>query len=1385
MTLTIIILILIWIGMAIGMPLLELVVIYGVSYVFSKMTDTDRKAFVIDFLRRRAERKAFYIYMATMSGIVGFPWGMSLAFEFMNPESGAYLRVQYVDDNSIWYSLMAGVFVTAVYILYLYKTTSKNKETYSREILKGLEFINDELQFNPNKDWFSKQTEMGIKSLGKRYNREHNFPHNQLPFMLAMLDRDISQTDHWIDNVETFIDKCFELADNIKDEAQKQAIEEHINHVIDVVNTSEWTENDVNQFKSAIESIFDIFSQWYGSLKREERAIAAYDWNQYSPEISKFLEIVRSPWLDCLYKQVMLVTGKGGMGKSHLMGSIIDKRNQTGKPTILLLGEWFSPGKDPWNRIKERLDVLCRKETFLKSIDTYAEETGERVQIIIDGINEGSAGRDYWASNITTFLSEVAAYKNIGIILSIRTTDNSSRFDDYIQDPSHATYEVFGFPDDKLAEACEYMFDSFGLTTPSWAVMDGMFSSPLWLVMYCAGHSMLDQRATERENRWQIVEQYIDGFDVDLAKRFNYSKDRHLLRHVMFTIADKMIANGRTTHLPYTDAMNAVSECVGQEAPVKDYFDELLEIGILRQSSFKKEATIQFEYEMYGNIIIAYQLASQYKEDKWNEFASTIYKELTEMVPLVKGKEMFACYTDPEWIGIYKETFKDTLQYRTTLTESGMQFLKEVWDANDLEWMLDVISRCATNLRIPYNASQFYKVLYPMTMMDRDSCWTIDISQVTEMRERLYKHAKWAMEASRKTIDGLDGNVAELIGETLVWCLCSTQGKLRDTATKGLVNLLRFKQPLMIKLIDKYYDVNDLYITERLWGVAFGCCTQNADKEYTEKIAKLAQHLVFDREKVIENILVTDYARLIIDYAITLGNTEFDGYTKHTPPYNSYKKIPKCRTQYIVKTYVKPYQEEKDEEVSSSALKLMDSMATEYTMRNNGNYGDFGRYTFQFALREFPENPEDLANWGIKIIFKEFGYEPNKVKWFDAYETNYGDIDWERIGKKYQWLVLYKIAAILTDYHASDGQRKKDEKHCIYDIRNIDPTLLKADKYKVSELQGVHLELPPYGYEMVENEKWLKSTKYGPNLKQLIRQQKDNETWITLHATPAYLVRKDKLKLGELNREFWTCLQSCFVDKRQLTKVKRIIDKNRVSSRDVNGNSEIYHIYGGEWYWSANYKEYVTDVGYEYKQMHISTHYYDIMIRPSMVEYALESHNDRSSNRSDMFYYPNSHMVQVLGLTLYDSRGIWTNGKGEIVLFDNAVTGGDAALMIRQDALKEYLTKTDQEVIWPITIEKRVRAWHKQSHNDRYKYKNSGGYAILGRNGRVKLQIRQYNDEMTRWQLYYQKRVKPVIENAKYEMMGIGIKLHLVHLTETEMFDYQLKKAISKHGKVG
>ena len=91
--------------------------------------------------------------------------------------------------------------------------------------------------------------------------------------------------------------------------------------------------------------------------------------------------------------------------------------------------------------------------------------------------------------------------------------------------------------------------------------------------------------------------------------------------------------------------------------------------------------------------------------------------------------------------------------------------------------------------------------------MERDSLWTIRISEYSDIQTKLYDVAYWIMNASIKVVDALDYHVAELLGEILIWTLCSTHGKLRDTATKGLVNLLRYKNKLLINLISKYYNV--------------------------------------------------------------------------------------------------------------------------------------------------------------------------------------------------------------------------------------------------------------------------------------------------------------------------------------------------------------------------------------------------------------------------------------------------------------------------------------------------------------------------------------------------------------------------------------------------
>lgn len=1376
---TIIVFISIVITMAFAAPLLELVLLMGGGYVLRKITWIDRWAFVRDFLLVRAERKIFYAYLATMAPVVGFPWICDVAIQYITKESSIYAFVQFTNDNTICVSVAYLAIVTIGYAIYAYIIINRNRDSYSKEIRKGLSIINRELDFVPNQEWFNTKATNAIKALGSRYDKEHSIRHLQMSLILSVLERKLSKTENWMDDIEALIDWTYKVLGKCNEKTQNE-VKENIQLFIEIVNADVWDEKAVEQGRAIITAIEASLTDWHKKLDRQAYDGVTYDWNHFEEQLTKFKKIMHSPWVACQYKHVMVVKGEGGMGKSHLLGNIVDERTQQNHPTLLILGAKIYNGPDAWNQILALLDVKCKKETFFDSINTYAEEIGERIQIVIDAINEG-AGKDYWADQISDFVNDISRYPNIGIILSVRTTNNSSRLDEYINDTTHATYEVPGFKDN-LAQASEYMFDSFGLTTPSWMVVDGMFANPMWLHMYCVSHEKLRTKS-ERENHWQIVENYIEGFEAELAKKFQCSKDIKLLRKVIMAIADKMISKKQSVLLPRQDAFDAICESVGKEVDPASYFAELQQIGILRQESYEDKAIVQFEYEMFGRFVIAYRLVTNYSKDSWDSTAWLYTQELAEVYPLMHNKELFASSTDENIINSYKDAFRETLQSRTSITPSGIELLKEVWKDKNYKVMFDVICQCATNPNIEFNASQLYKELYGMSIIDRDAIWTTNISSWSEERTRLNDYASWTMNASKKTLAGLDDSVAELLCEALIWSLCSTQKKLRDTATKGLVNILRNRQGLLKSLVTKYNAINDLYVTERLWGVVFGCCTQNRELTYVEDMAQLSREYVFDKDPIAENILITDYARLIIDYAIHLGSKKFKGYRKHLPPYNTYTTIPMITDKYIVKTYDKPYEEHSDKRILRSATAILSSMAVEYSRKGTGGYGDFGRYTFQYGLSEFPEDPNALSNWGVDIIFKEIGYNPEKVKWFDSQTTNYDSYDWERIGKKYQWLALYKIAAILTDFHANDDQKKKDEEHCIFSLRNIDPTVLNVDGCNGSRLCGMHHTQPPYVYEDLENKIWLESPQNMPDVKQLVQQKRtEGAHLVTLYTYDEYILRKGKLTEGELNREFWCFIQSCFVDRRLASKTIKIIHKKGIAGRGFTENSEIYNLYAGEWYWSKYYKECVIENEYEQKPLGISFEQYEnIPIRPTMIEYSHESHYDKSKNDGDTIYFPNSQIVEVLGLKVLDGRGVWTNANDDVVLFDNAVTGGKHALMIRQDALLEYLNKTGQVIIWPILIEKRVRHWHSDGVDRTYKYVQSGGYAIMNSRGKIKYKIRQYDKNPSMTQQFMDKHILPIIKKTRVRILDVGVKLHLVEMPQDkEWMDYRLQKVLKK-----
>ena len=74
---------------------------------------------------------------------------------------------------------------------------------------------------------------------------------------------------------------------------------------------------------------------------------------------------------------------------------------------------------------------------------------------------------------------------------------------------------------------------------------------------------------------------------------------------------------------------------------------------------------------------------------------------------------------------------------------------------------------------------------------------------------------------------------------------------------------------LIIPLLKKFSTVNDPYIHERLFSVAFGCAVRSKSKEHLFSLCQYIYSSVFNVEgDVYPHILLRDYAREVIEYAI-------------------------------------------------------------------------------------------------------------------------------------------------------------------------------------------------------------------------------------------------------------------------------------------------------------------------------------------------------------------------------------------------------------------------------------------------------------------------------------------------------------------------------------
>lgn len=1305
------------------------------------------------FLKKHAERKLFIMFMSTEAGLAGIlPQIMKIhaAAVYNNAEVSLWIELS---QNSEWVSIVVAILIAISYYLYLWLSHRSNPEDW-RRMMETCMLIDSEYNFVPTWRWFEDQNVKQIRNLDKRFSEERNFPFEQMDFVLASLEISDCFWPLLKKDINSHKEALQRFVDKYSEDSNFVVIVDKCKHDIAEIASLDGT---VVAYKKLLDSTsefitqFDAFYYEDENYKKQDLQNIRYSFHETSSKLESSLS---NEWIAFRDHHTIIITGEAGTGKSHLIGDIVTHRKRAQKPSVLLLGQHFTTASDPLSQIKELLDVKCKKERLLSQLNNYGKRIGQPVVIFIDALNE-NAGENLWKNFLTDFINQIETYEYLRLVVSFRISKRKNWFYDLAHDSSYAVYHHRGFKGHEQ-EACEYMFSSFGIDQPAWPVYGEEFSNPLFLIKYCRNH-VRQKRPLVFTDFWTTIQEYCKDTNHELSIGFGYNDSQNLVIRALRSVAELMVHAQSRWNLEYQTLMARLAKDAQYTKKPNEFMDFLIDEGLLRTEYYDGVTYANYGFERIGDYFIAEYLIHNCEPKDWiNYHWGDIIEALSVLAPILRGKELVEI-VEKEQKGEAIRGFVESAAWRNDFTDKGNEYISRLKENKRYEILYKII------LSSPYRADKnsnglaLYDLLYNLSMAERDSVWTIVISDPWSHGRKLLSLSKWGCNASAESIKSIDKLIAKSCVETLIWSLTSTWRELRDCSTHAIVNILTWHSDLIVPLLEKYKDVNDMYIQERLWCAVYGALLLKDDDEIAQVVAQWTYENVFCKKNVPEHILVKDYARNIVEFGIHKGLACCIDYSILMAPVTDGAlpdNIPS--NEEITSRYEREWKEipEKERDVYWAQHDILTSMAPEHGVRA---YGDFGRYVFQSNLEDFGEDVEMLSNWAIHMIFEEFGYDPTVFVHFDRNNTSkdrsHSKI--ERIGKKYQWIAMYRIIARMVDrYPDIDWSREWSDP--IRSARNIDPTLYPGRKHMNYQSKYV---LPSFDISKPENDnRWLKSWKKMPQIKDyLLATDENGIEWVNLFSYSKIVYEPDSNHT--LDRDLWTFVQAYIIDKKHLRTVCKELYEKGIQGRSFHENHEIYNVFAREYYWSHLYNESVCDE--YYKKIPFSVghkEFDDIIMEPAYLQYTLSTDNDASSEDGANILLPNEWLYNGLNLKCSYDDGVWLTQNGDIAAIDNYYySGGCSALLVRKDFLLNYLNAAGKVMFWPILTERMIKSKGIGYAN----HHQNGGWAYMDERGMIHHKFRSY--ESTDFKKMYKRFTETINKKCDKSLLWLH-EHHLIWL---------------------
>lgn len=1120
--------------------------------------------------------------------------------------------------------------------------------------------------------------------------------------------------------------------------------------------------------ENLIYKFYELDSKKKAETKSKKEYVS--DTNSYGWDIEYFRKLSGSIYdftnflhgsVVCLSNNPFLILkGEAGIGKSHLLADVAKKREARNQFTILLLGQQFSTTEDPWSQILKLLQIECKRDTFLAAINSKAESTGARVLIFIDAINEGE-GKAIWKNHMASFNAAVKRFPNLGVVFSLRTSYEKLLIPDVVKEIKQATRVThYGFANHEY-EASKLFFENYKIKQPSIPLLHPEFSNPLFLKLFCEGlfKKGLHEIPDGYEGISTIISFFLDTINEKVSDKHNQPRKLQIVQKVVRQIAERIV-DTNNSYIKYDDAFSFIIEMKETRAVIdkSQFFQDLISEGLLTQNIYWGIAGNHFEgvyitYERFSDHLIASHLLAKYLNKKYpqksfsddTKFFKTI-KAIAYKVGIgVKPKKLFEILSN-ENVARYNRGIIEALSIqlpeqtnlelyevaeharefqsvavafvegiiwrkKETLSDKLNDYINEIvigkFDYHD--YFINKILLVTSHPQNYFNSDFLHNHLMRFSMADRDAWWTQFIhrmypgypDEVSVVRRMI----DWAWtEDKRKSIS--DESI-RLMSQTMIWFLTSCNRSLRDSATKAIICLLQERINVLMHLIKTFEKVNDPYVLQRIYAIAYGCAVRTSNAEILKLLGDLVFQSVFAPDRVVPDILLRDYAKGIIEFAVfKVHKFDFD-LAKIQPPFKSdlpttfpsNEETDKFKFNYEDKDFKKHYW---------SQNSILSSMVTEYG-RGTSGYGDFGRYTFQSGLSDWRVDVNGLSNLAVKWIIEKYGYDVEKHGEFDRCIGNNGrhSHNEERLGKKYQWIAFYELLARVSDnYPFYEDSYSRDAKQVKYEgpwepyVRDIDPTI--TIKGNPKDKSKTHWWNPVvYSNWNLPNKDWVSKTDDLPNPQSLVCVTDEHGAeWLVLEMYPDW---NEPTPLGEEkysspHKRLFYDLSSHIVHKKDLQKILDYLNNVNLRGCGLSESKNRHQMFSREYYWAAANRTFNTYYygGNEWDEL--SNRKSGEIIcdtARTAIQYLWDEEFDASKDKAINFYKPTELVYRLLDLKYSEVEGQLLNSKEEMICFDpSASTPTLRCLLVRKSDLVKVLAENDLEIIWTSVGEKLIIGGH-------------------------------------------------------------------------------------------